>query len=213
MAPENWHIQWRRACGAVAFAPGMTRRHLLSIAASWAMAPLKLGRLICLPGWWTPRRSLQNMSSAFTDTDRSTAIKLQQRISPDRRIEMLTENLAIHSASREAQRPWMGARTSAYAAPVLISEREVIFGTRVRWGTTDHPETVVVEAVDGLRAALQRSLAPPAQEGRPVRRDYPKRYTLKERLRGARRWIAFDVREGLHCPAQAIWAVCWVCCS
>ena len=100
---------------------------------------------------------------------------------------MLTENIAARSIDEaqetldEAQETLDEARERLVSpAPVLISEQEVALGTTVALRARPKTRRRWFEAVNVLRAAMQRSLAPSAQETRPVRRDYPKRYTFLE---------------------------------
>lgn len=93
---------------------------------------------------------------------------------------MLTENIAVIT-SDEARETLDEARERLVSpAPVLISEHEVVLSTAVALRARPTTQRRWFEAVNVLRAAMQRSLAPPAQEARPVRRDYPKRYAFLE---------------------------------
>ncbi|HEY6818475.1 MAG TPA: hypothetical protein VI196_03755 [Mycobacterium sp.] len=93
---------------------------------------------------------------------------------------MLTENIAVVT-SDEARETLDEARERLVSpAPVLISEREVALGTAVALRARPTTRRRWFEAINVLRAAMERSLAPSAQEARPVRRDYPKRYTYLE---------------------------------
>ena len=93
---------------------------------------------------------------------------------------MLTENIAVVT-SHEAREALDEARERLVSpAPVLISEREVALGTAVALRAQPTARRRWFEAISVLRAAMQRSLAPSTQEARPVRRDYPKRYTFLE---------------------------------
>jgi hypothetical protein len=65
-------------------------------------------------------------------------------------------------------------------APVLISEQEVVLGTAVALRARPKTRRRWFEAINLLRAAMQHSLSPSTQEGRPVRRDYPKHYAFLE---------------------------------
>jgi hypothetical protein len=107
---------------------------------------------------------------------------------------MLTENIAAKSLDEaqetldeaqetldEAQETLDEARERLVSpAPVVISEQEVALGTAVALRARPKTRRRWFEAVNVLRAAMQRSLAPSTQETRPVRRDYPKRYTFLE---------------------------------
>jgi hypothetical protein len=93
---------------------------------------------------------------------------------------MLTENIAVVT-SDEARETLDEARERLVSpASVLISEREVALSTAVALRARPTTRRRWFEAINVLRAAMQRSLAPSTQEGRPVRRDYPKRYTYLE---------------------------------
>jgi hypothetical protein len=65
-------------------------------------------------------------------------------------------------------------------AAVLISEQEVVLGTAVALRARPKTRRRWFETTKVLLAAMQRSLAPSTQEGRPVRREYPKRYAFLE---------------------------------
>jgi hypothetical protein len=86
---------------------------------------------------------------------------------------MLTENLAVITPDEARER-------LASPAPVLISEHEVALATAI--ALTPRPTTRRrwVEATQTMLAAMRRTLAPPARESGPVRRDYPKRYAFLE---------------------------------
>ena len=86
---------------------------------------------------------------------------------------MLTENLAVITPDEARER-------LAPPAPVLISEREVVLGTAVALRARPTTRRRWFEAINVLRAAMQRSLARSTQVDRPVRRDYPKRYAFLE---------------------------------
>lgn len=93
---------------------------------------------------------------------------------------MLTENIAVIT-SDEARETLDEVRERLVSpAPVLISEHEVSLGTAVALRARPTTRRRWFEAINVLRAAMQRSLAPSTQEARPVRRDYPKRYTFLE---------------------------------
>jgi len=93
---------------------------------------------------------------------------------------MLTENFAVVT-SDEARETLDEARERLVSpAPVLISEREVSLGTAVALRARPTTRRRWFEAINVVRAAMQRSLAPSSQEARPVRREYPKRYTFLE---------------------------------
>ena len=93
---------------------------------------------------------------------------------------MLTENIAVITPD-EARETLDEARERLVSpAPVLISEQEVALGTAVALRARPTTRRRWFEAINVLRAAMQRSLAPSTQEARPVRRDYPKRYTFLE---------------------------------
>ena len=86
---------------------------------------------------------------------------------------MLTENIAAKTLDEARER-------LVSPAPVLISEREVSLGTAVALRARPTTRRRWFEAINVVRAAMQRSLAPSSQEARPVRREYPKRYTFLE---------------------------------
>ena len=86
---------------------------------------------------------------------------------------MITENTAV-IALDEAQERLVSP------APVLISEHEVAFSTAVALRTRPATRRRWFEAAHVLLAAVQRSLAPSRQEGRPVRREYPRHYAYLE---------------------------------
>jgi antitoxin component of MazEF toxin-antitoxin module len=65
-------------------------------------------------------------------------------------------------------------------AAVLISEQEVVLGTAVALRARPKTRRRWFEAINLLRGAMQRTLTPSTQEGRPVRREYPKRYAFLE---------------------------------
>jgi hypothetical protein len=93
---------------------------------------------------------------------------------------MLTENIAAIT-SDEARETLDEARERlASPAPVVISEQEVVLGTAVALRARPATRRRWSEAINVLLAAMQRSLAPSTQEGRPVRRDYPKHYAFLE---------------------------------
>jgi hypothetical protein len=93
---------------------------------------------------------------------------------------MLTENMAVVTAD-EARETFDEARQRLVSpGPVLISEQEVALGTAVALRAQPTTRRRWFEAINVLRAAMQRSLAPSTQEARPVRRDYPKRYAFLE---------------------------------
>ena len=86
---------------------------------------------------------------------------------------MLTENIAVITSDEARER-------LVSPAPVLISEQEVVLGTAVALRARPIPRRRWFEAISVLRTAMRRSLARPAREARPERRDYPKRYTFLE---------------------------------
>ena len=93
---------------------------------------------------------------------------------------MLTENSAV-STLDEARETLDEARERLVSpAPVLISEHEVALGTAVALPARPTPRRRWVGGTKVLLAAMQRPLAPPAREGRPVRHAYPKHYTFLE---------------------------------
>jgi hypothetical protein len=93
---------------------------------------------------------------------------------------MLTENIAVKTLD-EARETLDEARERLVSpAPVLISEHEVSLGTAVALRGRPKTRRRWFEATKVLLAAMQRSRTPSTQEGRPVRRDYPKRYAYLE---------------------------------
>jgi hypothetical protein len=93
---------------------------------------------------------------------------------------MLTEDIAAKSRD-EAQENLDEARERLVSpAPVVISEHEVALGTAAALRARPKTQHRWFEAVNVLRAAMQRSLAPSTQETRPARRRYPKRYRFLE---------------------------------
>jgi hypothetical protein len=86
---------------------------------------------------------------------------------------MITENIAVIALDETRER-------LVSPAPVLISEHEVVLGTAVALRARPTTRRRWFEATHVLLAAVQRSLAPSKHEGRPVRRDYPKRYAYLE---------------------------------
>jgi hypothetical protein len=95
-------------------------------------------------------------------------------------MEMLTENSAVITLD-EARETLDEARERLVSpAPVLISEHEVALGTAVGLPARPTPRRRWVGATKVLLAAMQRPLAPPTREGRPVRHAYPKHYTFLE---------------------------------
>jgi hypothetical protein len=93
---------------------------------------------------------------------------------------MVTENIAVIT-SDEARETFDEARERLVSpAPVLISEQEVVLGTAVALRARPITRRRWFEAINVLRTGVPRSLAPSTQKARPVRRDYPKRYTFLE---------------------------------
>ena len=93
---------------------------------------------------------------------------------------MATENTAVTTLD-EARETLDEARERLVPpAPVMISEHEVSLGTAVALRARPKTRRRWFETTKVLLAAMQRSLAPSTQEGRPVRRAYPKRYTYLE---------------------------------
>ena len=93
---------------------------------------------------------------------------------------MLTENMAVLTSGEARETPDEARERLVSPASVLISEQEVALGTAVALRAQPTTRRRWFEAINALRAAMQRSLAPSTQEARPVRRDYPKRYTFLE---------------------------------
>ena len=93
---------------------------------------------------------------------------------------MLTENIAVMTLD-EARETLDEARERLVSpAPVLISENEVSLGTAVALRAQPTPRRRWIGTINVLRATMRRSLASSTQDARPVRRDYPKRYTFLE---------------------------------
>lgn len=93
---------------------------------------------------------------------------------------MLTEHIAVVT-SDEAPEALNEARERLVSpAPILISEQEVVLGTAAALRARPTALRRWLEPINVLRATMQRSLARSTQEARPVRRDYPKRYTFLE---------------------------------
>jgi hypothetical protein len=92
---------------------------------------------------------------------------------------MATENTAVTTLD-EARETLDEARERLVPpAPVMISVHEVSLGTAVALRARPKTRRRWFETTKVLLAAMQRSLAPSTQEGRPVR-AYPKRYTYLE---------------------------------
>jgi len=93
---------------------------------------------------------------------------------------MVTQNIAVTTLD-EAQETLDEARERLVSpAPVLISEHEVTLSTAVALRARPKTRRRWFETINVPLAAMRRSLAPPKREARPVRRDYPKRYTFLE---------------------------------
>lgn len=93
---------------------------------------------------------------------------------------MLTENTAVITLDEARESLDEGRERLASPAPVLISEHEVVLGSVVALRARPTTRRRWFEPINVLRAAVRRSPAPSTREGRPVRRDYPKRYTFLE---------------------------------
>ena len=93
---------------------------------------------------------------------------------------MLTENIATKPLDEALETLDEARERLVSPAPVLISEQEVALGTAAALRARPKTRRRWFGAVNVLRGAMQRSLAPSTQETRPVRRDYPKRYTFLE---------------------------------
>ena len=93
---------------------------------------------------------------------------------------MVTQNIAVTTLD-EAQETLDEARERLVSpAPVLISEHEVSLSTAVALRARPKTRRRWFETINVLRGAMQRTLAPSTREGRPVRREYPKRYAFLE---------------------------------
>ncbi len=86
---------------------------------------------------------------------------------------MITENTAVITLDESRER-------LVSPAPILISEHEVALGTALALRARPAARRWWSEATHVLLAAVQRSLAPSTQEGRPARRSYPKHYAYLE---------------------------------
>jgi hypothetical protein len=86
---------------------------------------------------------------------------------------MPTENIAVITLDEAQER-------LVSPAPVLISEHEVVFGTAVARRARPTTRRRWFAATNVLLASVQRSLALPRHEGRPVRHEYPRHYTFLE---------------------------------
>jgi hypothetical protein len=93
---------------------------------------------------------------------------------------MLTENIAVITLDEVRETLDEARERLVSPAPVLISQHEVALGTGVALRVRPTTRRRWFEPINVLLAAMQRSLAPSTQEGRPVRRDYPKRYAYLE---------------------------------
>jgi hypothetical protein len=93
---------------------------------------------------------------------------------------MLTENNAVITLDEARETLDEDREQLVSPAPVLISEHEVALGTAFALRARPTTRRRWFEPINVLLAAMQRSLAPSTQEGRPVRRDYPKRYAYLE---------------------------------
>ena len=93
---------------------------------------------------------------------------------------MLTETVAVITLDEDRETLDEDRERLVSPAPVLISEQEVALGTAVALRARPTARRRWLQATHVLRAAMQRSLARSTQEDRPVRRDYPKRYTYLE---------------------------------
>ena len=93
---------------------------------------------------------------------------------------MVTENIAVITSDEARETVDEVRERLVSSAPVLISEQEVVLGTAVALRARPTTRRRWFEAINVLRAGVRRSLAPSAQKIRPVRRDYPKRYTFLE---------------------------------
>jgi hypothetical protein len=93
---------------------------------------------------------------------------------------MLTENIAVITLDEARETLDEDRERLVSPAPVLISQHEVALGTAVALRVRPTTRRRWFEPINVLLAAMQRSLAPSTQEGRPVRRDYPKRYAYLE---------------------------------
>ena len=93
---------------------------------------------------------------------------------------MVTENIAVVTSDEVRETLDEARERLVSPAPVLISQQEVVFGTAVALRARPTTRRRWFEAINVLRTGVRRSPAPATQKGRPVRRDYPKRYTFLE---------------------------------
>ncbi|HEY2198643.1 MAG TPA: hypothetical protein VGH69_13265 [Mycobacterium sp.] len=93
---------------------------------------------------------------------------------------MLTENMAVRTPDEAPETLDEARERLVSPAPILISEQEVVLGTATALRARPATRRRWFEAINVLRAAMQRSPVRSTQEARPVRRDYPKRYTFLE---------------------------------
>jgi hypothetical protein len=119
------------------------------------------------------RRDAAKYQYCATEIDPSTAIDDSSTGFHRRRIEMITEELPVTTLDEDRER-------LVSPAPVLISEREVMLGTAIALQPVPAKPRRRFEAIYGLLSAARRSLATTSRDERPVRRDYPKRYSYLE---------------------------------
>ncbi|MCV7333257.1 hypothetical protein [Mycobacterium cookii] len=86
---------------------------------------------------------------------------------------MITENLVVTDLDEMRER-------LVSPAPVLITEREVALSTAVALRARPASKRRWFETTRVRLSAVRLALAPSMQKGRPVRRDYPKRYSYLE---------------------------------
>jgi hypothetical protein len=93
---------------------------------------------------------------------------------------MLTDNIAAITPDEARETLGEAQERLVLPAPVLISEHEVALATAIALRPRPTTRRRWFGATHVLLAVMRRSLVPSTQEGRPVRRDYPKRYTFLE---------------------------------
>ena len=93
---------------------------------------------------------------------------------------MLTKTIAVITLNEAGETLDEAQERLLAQGPVLISELEVALGTAAALRARPKNRRRWYEATHVLLAAMQRSLAPSTHEGRPARRDYPKRYAYLE---------------------------------
>ena len=93
---------------------------------------------------------------------------------------MLTKTIAVITLNEAGETLDEAQERLLAQGPVLISELEVALGTAAALRARPKNRRRWLEATQVRLAAMRRSLAPSAHEGRPARRDYPKHYAFLE---------------------------------